>query len=164
LLKIKLIMKNIQKPRLRERILGYVVAEYSIFKLGLMCYEDIPKGKVLEFFVLVDRYDNYPKYRYIEVEGDLGYGTLLGQREYFEELSKHLPFAKYHISPWNTICGLISYIDGRTYLSEKEFEKRVALKDNRFSKGWYNLLNAYGKRPLENVFRKIKISFVAEIV
>lgn len=162
--KIELIIKNIQKPRLRERILGYIVAEHSIFKLGLMCYEDIVRGKVLEFFALVDRYDDYPKYRYVEVEGDLGYGTLLGQKEYFIELSKHLPFAKYYISPWNTICSLISYIDGRTYPSEEEFEKRVALKDNRFSKGWYNLFNAYGEGLLEAVFRKIKISFTVKIV
>ncbi|RLG74182.1 MAG: hypothetical protein DRO23_07420 [Thermoprotei archaeon] len=160
---LELRIKNIQKPRFREKILGYIIAEYSLFKLGLMCYEDIPGGKVFELFTLVDRYDDYPLFRYAEVEGDVGYGTLLGQTEYFSELRKLIPKLKYYVSPWNTVLSLISYVEGKVFDSEG-FKKRIAIKDNKFTRGWNNFFTTFEQEVFESTVKKIGVSFVVKVV
>ena len=160
---LELHIKNVQKPRFREKILGYIVGENSVFKLGLMCYEDIPGGKVFELFTVVDKYNDYPLLSYVEVEGDVGYGTLLGQEKYFDEIRKFIPKLKYYISPWNTVLSLISYVEGKT-LSSENFKKRVAIKDNRFARGWNNFFTTLNQETFESIIKKIKVSFTVKII
>ena len=160
---LELHIKSIQKPKFREKILGYIIAENSVFKLGLMCYEDIPGGKVFELFTLVDKYNDYPLYRYVEVEGDVGYGTLLGQKEYFDEIHKFIPKLKYYISPWNTVLSLISYIEGKT-LSGEDFRERTAIRDNKFARGWNNFFTTLNQKIFESTIKKIRVTFTVKII
>lgn len=161
---LQLEIKRIQKPRGRDRIFGYVLAENSMFKLGVMCYEDLPGGRVFELFSIIDRYDDFEVGRYVEVEGDIGYARLENQEEFFMEMAKTIPVDKYYVSPWNIVMCLIAYVEGISFPDKQSFIKEITEKLNRYAKGWINYFNFHPEVDLELIIKKLKIDFYVKVI
>ncbi|OYT51693.1 MAG: hypothetical protein B6U76_10730 [Desulfurococcales archaeon ex4484_217_2] len=161
--KVEVVIRNIQKPKFREKILGIVLGKHSIFKLTLVCKEDIPGGRIFELYLVVDRFDELRNGKYFEAEGDVGYASVEGSSELFNAIRRFIGDIKYYVSPWNTIPALISYVECRS-LTKDEFLRRISLKDNRFSRGWFNFFSKYGVVDFENLMEKIRINLRVKVI
>jgi len=162
-LEVEVMIRNIQKPKFREKILGIVLGKYSIFKLTLVCKEDIPGGRIFELYLVVDRFDELRIGKYFEAEGDVGYANIKGFAELFNVIKKFIGNNKYYVSPWNMIPALISYVECRS-LTKDEFLRRISMKDNRFSRGWFNFFSKYGAVDFENLMEKIRINLRVVVI
>ena len=161
--KVEVVIRNIQKPKFREKILGIVLGKHGIFKLALVCKEDIPGGRIFELYLVVDRFDELRISKYFEAEGDVGYASVKGSTELFNAIRKFIGNIKYYVSQWNTIPALISYVECKS-LTKDEFLRRISMKDNRFSRGWFNFFSKYGVIDFANLMEKIRINLRVVVI